>query len=219
MHTPAGLWDRVRAYAILLVLLVQGILALPIPRGLKRADFDDPRSREESAAVREHLAGLGLDLSHEELADGLFALSERLRAGREAALAPVQPLLRLLGINQAWGLFTYPDTQPSRLVVEGRAAEGPWQRLYAGHDDEADLLAPLFRYRRLRGVYDGQAWKPGGNYSRFTQVAARRVFEARPELVQVRIGFERFHVRQPGRADDPAVTRVHFRTLRRAELP
>lgn len=219
MSAPARPRDHARGLAILLVLLVQGILALPIPRGLKRADFDDPRSREESAAVRALLGDLGLPLRHEELADGLFALSERLRLGREAALAPAWPILRLLGINQAWGLFTYPDTQPSRLVVEGRAAEGPWQRLYAGHDDEADLLAPLFRYRRLRGVYDGQAWKPGGNYSRFTQVAARRVFELRPDLQQVRIGFERFHVRQPGRALDPSVTRVHFRTIRRAELP
>jgi hypothetical protein len=206
-------WAQARAALIAVALLVNGLLALPLPKSVKRSSFDTPIAKEELDNWVDLLAVAGVRTTRDALADHLTAYGKQTSALRSALVKPMKPWMRVSGTGQAWGLFTYPDTFPHRLVIEGRpSATAPWQTIFAGLDPEHDFLASVFTYRRVRGVYDGNTDKPGSSWRNFTKWAADRVFEAYPEHQEVQVGFVRFHTVAPGGTPDPTVTRRHFRT-------
>ncbi len=204
-----------RAAGILVVLLVYGVVALPLPKTLAKKTFENPVAVEELARWTEVLGGVGVQTSPTELRDGLLTAGSLLGGTKAAVLQPVKPWLRLTGTGQAWGLFTYPDTFPHRLVIEGRSDLTTWRTLYAGLDDDADFMREVLTYRRVRGVYDGNTTTPGDSWNNFSKWAAYQALDAFPDLVEVRVGFRRFHTIPPGGVPDPEVVTRHLRVYRR----
>jgi hypothetical protein len=204
----------VRGALIALALLVYGALALPIQRSVRRSSFDTPVAREELARWTDLLARVGVHRSVGELADDLVDVGNAVGGVKATLTAPLKPWTRLTGTGQAWGLFTYPDTFPHRLVIEGRTGD-TWRTLYAGLDPDATFLRDILTYRRVRGVYDGNTVKPGDSWNNFAAWAAKRVFESHPDVVEVHVLFHRFHTTPPDGPADPKVVPRHLRTFQR----
>ena len=204
----------VRAALIAGVLLFYGVVAVPAPRTVSARTFENPVAVEEIARWTEILAAVGLPLTGDELTDRVVTVGNVFGKAKAAIVDPARPFLRLTGTGQSWGLFTYPDTFPHKLVVEARAGHA-WRVVYAGLDDDADFLRDVVTYRRIRGVYDGNTTSPGDSWNNFARWTADRVFEAFPDVTEVRVGFRRFHTTPPGGTPDPEVVPRLLRTFRR----
>ncbi len=201
-HPP---WDDVRAVLLLGVVVVHGFAAAPLARSASRKRFDLPLARDELARLATLAGRVGIDTSAEQLADSAYDVVRAQSGLRNAVLAPFADALELTGTGQAWGLFTYPDRFPARLVVEGRPAEGAWRRLYASLDPNATFNRDKFVYRRIRGVYDGNSDKAGRAWDPFVSWVGMEVFAAYPEIDEVRVKFRGIHTYEPGESAEALV--------------
>ncbi len=195
--------DDVRAAILLVVVGVHGFAAAPLAHRAIRANLDLPVARDEFERLQALGDHLGLHYELDELADAAYAASLAERDFRTAGLAPFAELFRLTGTGQAWGLFTYPDRFPARVIVEGRGKGGEWRRLYASLDPDATFDRDTFVYRRIRGVYDNNSETPGATWDAFCTFAAREAFGAYPDVDEVRVSFQRIHTREPGESEAP----------------
>ena len=194
--------DHVRAALIAVVLLVHGIAASPLPRSVKRSQFESAIAKEELDRWVGLLGAAWVTVTRAELADRSFAFGEQLVALRTFLLGPVRPWFRVSGTGQSWGLFTYPDSWPHQLVVEIRVGK-EWRTVFAGLDEEADWSRALLAYRRVRGVYDGNTYRPTKTYEHFAKWIGGRALADFPEARQARVKFIRYHTRAPGQPPDP----------------
>lgn len=210
--------DR-RAALLLVVIAVQLVQAIPIPSRVRRSDFETDYAKEELAAWVEALGRWGIETPPAQLAETFFTVGSVAAEARRTLVAPLRPVYRLSGTGQQWGLFTYPDVYPHQLEVAARAGAGPWTILYRGNDPEHAWQKPVLSYRRLRGVYDGNATKPGVSWTTFTRWVARRVFAEFPEYQEVRVRLLRLHTVQPGEPKDTRKIARHARTWTREDLP
>ena len=74
------------------------------------------------------LGQLGVDIPPDELTVKALEIGAASTRFRRTFLKPSRPFRTLTGTGQAWGLFTYPDPYPGRLVVEGGAIDRPRRR-------------------------------------------------------------------------------------------
>lgn len=206
--------DHLRAALIAVVLLVHGIAASPLPRSVKRSQFESAIAKEELDRWVAILGAVGVTLTREELAERSFARGQQLVKLRTFLLGPVRPWLRVSGTGQSWGLFTYPDAWPHQLVVEIRVGSA-WRTVYAGLDDEADWNREMLAYRRVRGVYDGNTYKPTKVYENFARWIGGRALADFPEAEEARVKFIRYHTRAPGQEPDPERTEKLVRVVGR----
>ncbi len=206
--------DQLRAVLIALVIAVYGVAASPLPKGVKRSQFETAMAKEELDRWVGILGGVGVTTTRKDLADFSWEWGQSLSQVRSALLGPFRPWFRVSGTGQGWGLFTYPDTFPHQLTVDVRV-NGEWKRVYAGLDDEADWMRDTLVYRRVRGVYDGNTRKPGASYTNFANWIGRRALEDFPEATEARVGFLRFHTLAPGEAPDPERTEKYQRVVTR----
>lgn len=213
-------WAQVRAGLLAVVIVINGIAALPIPHSIKRSSFEEAVAVEELAAQRVLLAKIGISLTAQEWEDVLFASGSAWVKVYEWTVKPFNPLLRITGTGQSWGLFTYPDTHPHRLIVEVReGADGPWREIYAGLHPEHRWKRELLAYRRVRGVYDSQTSKPGASWKNLTRWLARQAMTEDPEIAAVRVAFRRFHTVAPGKqAQSSSPMLRHARIWKRDEV-
>lgn len=191
-------WRDVRAGLLLVVVTIYGLAALPLAYKADRKAYDRPFARDEFKRWGALLAAVGIETTHEQLADLAFAGTELSVGARKRLIKPWSPLFKITGTGQAWGLFTYPDRFPARLVVEARPKGGEWRRLYASLDPEATFLRDALVYRRVRGVYDGQSEKAGESWDRFVSFVAGRTFEAYPDVDEVKVKFVGIRTYEPG---------------------
>ena len=181
-------WPDLRAGLLALVLISQVLLGLPKPTPLTEATFQRPAAKVELRGWTEGLAGLGLPVTEDLVADYAIRISQDLGSFSRGASAPFKWPKRLFGINQNWALFAAPDTIPSRLYLDVQTAGGSWQPVYIPHHADHTVLRGTLRFRRVRGVHDGLTTR-----SRVQQAMVdwlcRRVLERNPswEAARVRI--------------------------------
>lgn len=209
---------EVRAALILLVIVVQGLAALPIPDRVRAADFETDYAKEEMAAWSALLARVGVRATAEEVGDVFFTVGRAAADARRAVVGPLGPVYRLTGTGQDWGLFTYPDNRPHRLEVAVRARDGRFETVYAGLDPARAWARDVLTYRRVRGLYDGQTDRPGASWDNLTRWIARRLLAERPDAHQVRVRFVRLHTTLPGAEPDPRELPRHARLWTREEV-
>jgi hypothetical protein len=214
--------EHLRGVALLAVVAVNLLTASPLPRSVKRSQYDTPVAREEIRRWQDSLARIGIRRSEESLVEASYALGSTLSRVRHALLDPFATPYRLTGTGQAWGLFTYPDTWPHQLNVWTRdGAKAPWSLRYAGLDPEHAWRREVLTYRRVRAVYDGQTSRPGVTWERFATWIAREALRDTPGATHARVGFLRRHTRDPssdGAARPEAPAARHLRTYAREEL-
>jgi hypothetical protein len=191
-----------RATMLAVVVAINGIAALPLARKADHKSFERKLAQDEVRRWQGLLAGVGLGFTREELTEGAFTFAKGSLATRKFLLDPFKPWFHFTGTGQAWGLFTYPDRYPGRLLVEAREGEGEWVLLYAALDAEHAFNRDKLVYRRVRGVYDSSSEKVGTSYDPFCSWIAAEVFAARPQYEEVRVRFLTIHTHEPGEQGD-----------------
>ena len=210
---------KIRAAVLTGVLAVHGLAAAPLPSHVSRAGLNQPIATEEFERWTDILQGWGVDIEVDELKEKVFVVSRRIAGLRKKSLAPFRPLMRLTGTGQGWGFFNYPDAFPDRLQVEARAQGEPWKLIFQALHPEHEFLRPQLRYRRVRGLYDGNTDRDRGSYDPFVDWVSEQVFAAHPEYDRVRVSFQRTHTLRPGLAPDDTVETRMKRVRRRESSP
>jgi hypothetical protein len=207
---------RLRAALIALGILVHGFAALPIPRSARRSSLDLPVAHDEIVLWSKFLTSWGFPIEPKALADDSFAVASGASDFRRAVMAPFNGWFRVSGTGQGWGLFTYPDSWPNQLRVDvRRKPNGKWEPLYAGLDPDLVWMRGRFVYRRVRGVYDGNSYKPGPSFENFVDWVADEAFAQFPDVREVRVSFMRLHTVLPG--EDPGVPQRRLTRIRKPE--
>jgi hypothetical protein len=218
MSSPQS--DRVpslRAALLAVVVFVHGVAASPLP-----PSPTTPKAMANPIAVEELngwvtlLGELGVKTTRAELTDLAIESSTVTSELRTAVIKPFRPLLRITGTGQGWGLFTYPNTHPHRLVIEVER-DGKFEVVYRALDPDHTYLEPQLTFRRVRGVYDDNASKVRPSYESFARWVARHAFEDWPDATRVRVKMIRTHVVTPGQAADPIAETRLVRVVKRGE--
>jgi hypothetical protein len=195
-------WPAIRAALIALVLCLVTIEALPLPMLSKR-------HMRRTVAVEEVdrwvgiMGSLGIETTRDALVDRTIALSKRSLAIRRQIIRPFRRLERIFGAGQAWGLFTFADPYPGRLVIEATRGGNAWFPLYRDPFSDGSRLAQTVRHRRVRGVWDdaGDRPNPGKLYDRFVTWLSKRIFAEDPSIQAVRVRLDRVTVRTPNQPE------------------
>jgi hypothetical protein len=154
---------------------------------------------EEVSGWVEILGQLGIQTTNDALITRTLQVSKRALSTRRALIRPFLKAQKLVGTGQAWGLFTYADPYPGRLVVEATRGGNAWSTLYRDPGTDGGWLAQTVRNRRVRGLWDdaGDRPKPGKLYGRFVSWLSDRIFEQDPSIQEVRVRLDRVTVRTP----------------------
>lgn len=204
---------RLRALLIGLVLLVNGFSNLPAT-AVKEKDLKNPIARQELQSWSELLGHVGVERTPAQLREDAVRYGNGLAELKKRGMKPFRPAFRLTGTGQGWGLFTYPNTFPHTLHVDIDEG-GSWRTVYAALDPEADWMEGRFRFRRVRGVYDDNAWKARRSYENFVDWVAREAFEDFPEANQVSVYMIRRPAREVGQPSSPDLEKRLERTRTR----
>lgn len=191
-------WPAIRAALLTLVLFFASVEALPLPMLSKRHMRRD-MAKEEVGRWVEILDGLGIQISAKQLVEHTVSLSQQAVSVRRQIIRPYRSLERPFGAGQAWGLFTFADPYPGRLVIEATRGGNAWFPLYRAPVDDGSVLARTVQHRRVRGVWDdaGDRPKPGKIYGRFVTWVSQRIFAAHPDVIEVRVRLDQVTVRTP----------------------
>jgi hypothetical protein len=202
---------HVRAAFIGLVLLAHGIYALPLPSALTPADLREDWRQADIEMWRGWLAKAGIDVTREGIEQGMLGVTSVSGTVQSTLEAPFDPVFDALAIDQSWALFASTSTRPDRLVVSVRQGED-WEPVFRRLDPCCTWRDGQLRYRRIRGIWDGQKDRMRPAYRNLTRWIADQAFRDFPDATEVRVELERSHVTFPWDAPDPAIEIRHVRT-------
>jgi hypothetical protein len=207
-------WEQVRAALIGVALFANAVHALPLPAALTDEDVKEAWRQNDIRMWQGWLASIGVEVTEDRLGELLVESTKMSDKVDDTLEAPFEPVFELLAIDQAWALFASATTRPDRLVVEVERGES-WDVVFRRLDPCCDWRDPVLRYRRIRGIWDGQKQKPRPAYRRLTQWIANEAFTDFPDITAVRVGLERTHSVFPWEEPDPSVEVRLLRTHRR----
>jgi len=110
-------WPAIRALLITIVLLAQGVEALPFP-DLKARHLKHRIGKQELKRWNGVLRYFGLKMTRDELAERGLAVGRFASRAERVLTTPTRPIARVTGIGQDWALFSFPNPYPGRLIVE-----------------------------------------------------------------------------------------------------
>ncbi|NCG18793.1 MAG: hypothetical protein GWP91_07250 [Rhodobacterales bacterium] len=197
---------QIRAALIGIVLFSQVILAIPAIQPVTEQKLRSPGARAEMRMWHRFLTNTGLSWTEDEFVEHLDTVTTGAHSMRSAAVAPLLPMGRWLGVHQSWGLFAAPTTFPTRLEVEIHEPGGGWRHVYRRLDDDYDEMASVFAYRRVRGLHDSAQHKPGKPLRAFCNWVAAEMFAAHPNANRVSVKMIQLHITLPGEPKDPKQT-------------
>ena len=133
------------------------------------------------------------------LAPWLAAPAEAASRVQSAVLKPFLFAFDGLRLTERWVLFAGASERRFRLEIAARSnSSEAWQLLYRADDERHRFLAELIEYRRVRGAFNPRTQEPPPGYDAFVAFIARRVFDERPELSDVRVRMERIRIDDAG---------------------
>lgn len=189
---------QLRAGLIALVLIVEGIHALP-GRALNEDKLARPEGVRLVAWLERGLSSVGLSPGAKRIRQQLIAASNAGVSARAFALLPFEPLFRAAGMTQQWSLFINVRRECFRMHIDVAGPDQVYAPVYRALAVDLEGLAPLLSYRRLRGIYDpGLKRGPDASYPGFVRYIARRLYADRPERRFVRVAMERLSIGPPG---------------------
>lgn len=207
----------IRAALITLALVVHGIYAAPLPSRVTRADLDSAEGREEVDRWMTFVEGAGIPLTRAQIEETTMAWTGALADLHKALRAPFYDALKLTGTGQAWALFASPDSHPHRLEVYVEEG-GVWRPIYRRNHPGLAWRDATFRFRRVRGLYDGSTGKSRVEYWNFTRWVAREALLDFPNATAVRVQMVRTHTVLPWETPDPRETARQVHTHKRTAI-
>jgi hypothetical protein len=209
------LFKHLRALAITVALVAHGVHALPLPRPLTHKEVQKDWRQDDIRMWRAWLASVGVDITQEQVSTFLYEWTGFWGRLHKTLKAPFRPIFKLTGTDQRWALFAAATEKPERLVVEYTDADGRTHILLRRLDPPYSWREVQFRYRRIRGIWDGVRDKPTNPYKSMTRWIARLVFAELPEAESVEVRLERQFSTAPWEPDDPEIEIRHVRTHKR----
>lgn len=210
-------WSDTRALLIALVLVPNLIFGLPIPKPVTQRALQTPQRQRELTEWTRTLQQLGFDVTEEQVGTATIAATTRAASLHRQLKAPFYPLVRTLGVNQAWPLFAAATTTPTRLTVEVVRRDGQRVTWFRRNDPDHRWNDRFFRYRRVRGVYDVTGARPGPAYDPFTRTVAEAAFAEDPDVVEVIVSLHPVPLTFPWEPPLPEGRALHRRVHRRSE--
>lgn len=206
-----------RATLLALVIFIHGVDASPLPASVSMKTFNNPIAQDEMTQWSSLMGKVGIQASEEQLIKFIVDVGSRSADLRNFVVKPYKKVRRWTGTGQGWGLFTYPNSFPHRLHIEGREGK-EWRLLHRALDSEHDWMGSELRFRRVRGVYDDNTTTTRQSYGNFVSWMAREAFEDFPELEAVRVYYVHSHVVPPGQEkDDKSSIRLR-RTVNKRDM-
>lgn len=204
-------WAQARAVLIALAIAINFVQGCPVPN-IQRRHLERPIGQRELVRWTGVLKSVGYETTPEELAEDAIAWSENAAATHRAVMEPVWPWFHHTATQQRWSLFPVADPEPWWMHIEGRTDSG-WELLYRPLDAEHDVLASTLEYRRVRAVWNPGTAGPRHDHPRFVDWVAKQMFAERPDLLEIRVRFQRYRVSLP---DEPASDEIswHFEERR-----
>ncbi len=167
------------------------LVALPAPtRGTDGTHFRSKTVQTEVAAWAERLGALGVRRTPKELQEDLIDLSRTWVSARSALLRPSILYQRLINARQGWYMFTGPDREPARFVLDARTKSGERVPVFEFNRKVSapELVAPGFlESYRIRRLMLFTVWS--GRKETFEEVCRafdRHVRARRSDLEEVR---------------------------------
>lgn len=176
-------------------------------QALDRRTWREPRVRHE---LDLWAARLGMERAPFE--DRLYKLTRSIQGTRALVETPLRPWLDVTGNKQSWAMFIAGTRDRDRFQVRARTCTPsdpsptevercPWIALYTRGVDEEDFLRDILEHPRVRSATFRWGWPAKKKaFQRGCAAIARRVFEAKPDVVDVQCRWERSA--SPGPHDD-----------------
>jgi hypothetical protein len=217
--TLEALRPHLRGALIALALLAHGIYAIPLPPAISEEDLQDEWRQRDIAMWQSWLSSVGVSVTTDQLGEGLTRATALTARIDKTLKLPFKHAFQLTGSNQAWALFASATTKPERLVVEiKRQGSTEWEPVQRRLDPCCEWREDQFRYRRIRGIWDGNKERPKAAYRHLSKWIARQAFVDFPDAERVRLYLERRHSTYPWEPDDPKVEMRHQRQHTRDKL-
>ncbi|MBX2802991.1 MAG: hypothetical protein KTR31_35235 [Myxococcales bacterium] len=189
---------QLRAVLLLIVVVANLVYAIPYPR-IDEEDLEDPSwFQEEFQRWSTTLGQVGVAMPADVLQERVRSVGYGFKQLVMTLRLPFKPYFSAIRGSQQWGLFASVTQQPDTLVIEVRGDGDTWQELYRRLHPEHRWRDDVFKYRRLRGVWDGVRDEPKGTYKRFSVWVAKEVFRELPDVKRVRLYLDRRRARPPG---------------------
>ncbi|HHO52668.1 MAG TPA: hypothetical protein ENK18_17800 [Deltaproteobacteria bacterium] len=211
-----GWLDQLRGAAIAVALVAHGIYALPLPTAINEKAVKEPWRQRDLELWQEALQSVGIEIEKRTLERWLIESTGSAHDLHQRLKKPFRPVFRLTATNQAWALFASATTRPERFVIEIRPrGQITWEPIHRRLDPCCRWREDLIRYRRIRGIYDGQADRLRPAYRNLTPWLAGLALRDHPDADAVQIYVEQSRSTYPWEPDDPAVEirnrRIHLR--------
>lgn len=195
-------WTRVRFVWIAFHALAMALVSIPVPtNGTQPAYWRRKSVQVELANWTRRLQGLGFETTSENLEKSVRELSAAWTTSRDRILSPLLDYQGLLNTRQGWYMFTGPDRQPRRFVLDVTTKEGKRVPVFElGEGSLApSLLDPDFAESyRVRKAFSRSAWSP---HDRDFEVLCRyfdeRLRKASPDIDTTRCTILTRDVRSP----------------------
>lgn len=211
-----GWRDHLRGAAIAVALVAHGIYALPLPQAINEKEVKEAWRQRDLELWRDALQSVGIEVEKRTLEQWLIDSTGLAHDLHQALKRPFRPVFRITGTNQAWALFASATTRPERLVIEiRRGGSTTWEPIHRRLDPCCSWRNELIRYRRIRGIYDGQSGRLRPAYRNLTPWLSGLALADFPDADAVQIYVEQTRSTYPWQEDDPTMEirnrRVHLR--------
>lgn len=149
-RAPLRPLDWLRLAFVALHVWAVAIPALPSPPGRLTVDELSRRGAKRTlAAWRGMLGAVGVTLSHEQAAQGVVRVANRVIATRNLLSKPMEPYRRLTGARQSWRMFSQVSDRTAKLEVWERRG-GALVPLYIALDPAHQWQGRTLRAERMR---------------------------------------------------------------------
>lgn len=144
-------WPHLRTALIFFHLAAVLVYCLPPPgKVADPAYWKTEQSQSELGVWAKRIDSLGIDTSKEEFEQWLWRVTQRYVAVRRALDRPFGRYVRTMHTNQGWSLFSQPQTQPVRVVVDLQEPGAGFRRIYESRSDEHTWRRAQFDHNRIR---------------------------------------------------------------------
>ena len=208
--------DHLRGALLAVALIAHGIYAIPFPEVMDAGEMEKSFRKKAVRLWRGRLATLGVQVEESDLSAGWTRVTTDLKAIERTLKVPFKPVFLMTRTNQNWALFVGATTRPERIVVEiRRAGRDDWEPIERRLDPCCNWREEQFRYRRIRGAWDGLRVAPRPAYRYLVRWIARHAFADFDDAEEVRIYMERGYSTYPWRPNKPELETRHEHTFRR----
>lgn len=193
-------WPHLRTALIMFHLASVLVYCLPPPS--KVADpayWKTAQTQAELEVWAKRIDSIGIDTDKASFEAWLWGMTQRYVSLRTAMERPFRPYVHYLHTNQGWSLFSQPQTNPVRVVVDIQDPETGFRRIYESRSNEYTWRRTEFDHNRIR-KFVGRIGRRSTKqlYWQLGDWIARMAARDFPRAGFARVRLFRYHTAPPG---------------------